>query len=139
MPMPSPPAGGMEVLVLLRGIVQLGVRVGQLHAGDEQLESLGVRRVGLAALGQGTQGGRIVHYKRRIDQSILDRRLENLVHHHHIVHIRFVDLQRAGPVPHGVQVVDVTTAVLPEQVRISRPAPGPGQVDLQNGRPHRPR
>ena len=54
----------LEQLLLQVGIVQLGVGVGDFHAVDEQLESLGDGRVVCLALGQRADAGRVVASRR---------------------------------------------------------------------------
>ena len=106
MPMPSPAAGGMpcssarrksssidvrlvvaggalpqlrlEAAALIVGIVELGERVGDLPAGDEELEAVDELRRLLVAPRQRRDGDRILVHERRLDQLGLDEVLEQI-------------------------------------------------------------
>ena len=102
--MPSPPVGGMpyservdvvvvglvrffvaalalgdlllEAAGLLVGVIQLGERVRHFHAADVQLEALHETRIVRALLRERRDLGREIRDERRLDQVLLDDRLE---------------------------------------------------------------
>src|SRR6266702_4791560 len=69
-----------RVARLLRWIVQLAERVGELALLDEQIPSLHARRIAALELGERRQRHRIVQHEGRLDQRGLDVVLEDLVH-----------------------------------------------------------
>ena len=68
----------LEARRLVLRIVQLGEAVGDLAAGDEQLEAVGDRRVGVAGARQRRDVGRVRDDEGRLHQLVLGRRLEQL-------------------------------------------------------------
>src|SRR6202030_1319538 len=65
-----------KAALLLGGVVQLGEAVRQFHPGDEQLKTLGKRRVVLAALRERRDFRREVVNKRRLDQVFFEERFK---------------------------------------------------------------
>ena len=67
-----------EARRLVLGVVQLGETVGDLAAGDEKLEAVGYRRVGVARACERRHVGGIRDDIRRLNELFLGRRLEEL-------------------------------------------------------------
>lgn len=70
---------GLEALILVDGVVELGEGVAHLAAADEHLISLGKLRLAGAALGQGTHLHRVHGDKGRLDQRLLHLLVEGLI------------------------------------------------------------
>ena len=107
-----------EVGLLHVWVVELGVGVGQLHAADKQLETLGdFRLVGLA-LGQRAEARGIVDHEGGLDQVVLDGFFPHAVEQVVVVDAFGLEAQLVALFDQRRVVAVVEVVVLVEQVQV---------------------
>jgi hypothetical protein len=127
----------LEALALVERVVQLGERVGDLAAGDHQLEPLDQPRVAALRLRQRRQLARVVRDEDRLLEVRLDQLLEQLVEQLRPAQRRGVlDAEpRARRGQLGVvHRAGVDTAVLLQRVEERQPAERRREVERAPGR-----
>ena len=116
-----------EALILVDGVVEFGVGVGQLLAVDHQLEALGELRIVAVSLCKRRHLYGIVDYERRLDVGPLALLAENFVDQFSFAHgLVYLDAHRGGGGAEFVLVlaVDVETGMLEDGVAHSGAAEG---------------
>ena len=124
----------LETLLLVDRVVELREGVGELAAGDEQLEALGVARVRSVLFGQRADLHRMPSQEGRLNQLVLDKfveeQVEDIALQMALLILDVVLLGNRSGFLQGVDLVEVDAGVLLDRLDHADPLKRFAQVDL---------